>query len=106
MAIRKNEKLFGLMKDEIDGQIMKEFVGLRAKIYSYLEVKNHEDRKITKNCVITRTSLNSQDNKNCLEAAQIENKINHLERTRIDVDGLKKVHKDFIKSNKLISKTE
>ena len=30
-----NEKVIRLMKDELGGQIMKEFVGLRAKIYSY-----------------------------------------------------------------------
>ena len=35
----KNEKVIGLMKDELEGQIMKEVVGLRAKAYSYLKKK-------------------------------------------------------------------
>ena len=33
------------MKDELGGQIMKEFVGLRAKTYSYLRESNDEDEK-------------------------------------------------------------
>ena len=31
-----NKKVIRLMKDEIGGQIIKDFVGLRAKTYSYL----------------------------------------------------------------------
>ena len=69
------------MKDESGRQIMKEFVGLRAKKYSYLQDNNNEDKKAkgTKKCVIKR-KLKFQDYKNCLEEAQIENKINHLEK--------------------------
>ena len=33
------------MKDELGGKIMKEFVGLRAKTYSYLTEGNHESDK-------------------------------------------------------------
>ena len=34
------------MKDELGGNIMKEYVGLRAKTYSYLkDNNNHEDKK-------------------------------------------------------------
>ena len=32
----KNKKVIGLMKNELGAKIMIKFVGLRAKIYSYL----------------------------------------------------------------------
>ena len=99
----KNRKVIGLMKDELGGEIMKEFVRLRAKTYSYLKDNNDEDKnaKGTKKCVIKR-KLNFHNYTNCLGAAQIENKINHLEKIKIDVDSLK----EFLKDNKLILKTQ
>ena len=41
----KSKKLIGLMKDEFGGKIMKDFVGFRAKIFSYLKDRNSEDKK-------------------------------------------------------------
>ena len=75
----KNKKVIGLMKDELGGPIMKEFVELRAKAYSYLNDNNYEDKKakLTKKCVIKRKTK-FEDFKNCLEEAPIENGINHL----------------------------
>ena len=52
----KNKKVIGLMKDRLDGKIKKQFVGLRAKTYSYLIDDVSEDKKAkdTKKCVIKR----------------------------------------------------
>ena len=49
-----------------------------------------------------KKKLKFQDYKNCLEAAQIENKISHLEKNKIDVNSLK----EFIEKVKLISKKQ
>ena len=91
------------MKGELGGKIIKEFVGLRRKAYTYSKDNNDEDKNVkgTKKCVI-KIKLKPQDYKNCLDAAQIENKIKLLKRNKIDVDSLK----EFIKNNKLILKTQ
>ena len=93
------------MKDELGGKIMKKFVALKA--YSYLIDDSSVNKKTkgTKRCVIKR-KLKFEDCKNCLEATQLENKINHLEKNEVEVESLKKDHKELMKNNKLISKTQ
>ena len=58
-----------------------------------------------KKCVIKR-NLKFKDCKNALKTGQIEIKINHLEKNKIDVDSLKEDQKEFIKNRKLILKTQ
>ena len=65
----KNKKEIGLMKNELEGKIMTEFVALRPKTYTHaIDVgKYNEVRKAkgTKKCVIKRV-LKFNDYKNCL----------------------------------------
>ena len=63
----KNKKVIGLMKDELGGKIITEFVTLRLKTYSYLTDDCKEDKKAkgTKKCVIKRM-IKFNDYKNCL----------------------------------------
>ena len=51
-----------------------------------------KESKGTKKCIIKR-KVKFEDYKNCLEAAHIENKINHLEKKKINADS----PKQFIK---------
>ena len=78
-----------IMTDELGGKIMRMFVGLRVKTYSYLIDDGSEDEKAkgTIKCVIKR-KLKFEDYKNCLEATQLENKINHLEKSETGADIL------------------
>ena len=50
--------------------------------------------------------IKKQKAENCLGAAQIKNKITHLEKNKIDVDTLKEDQKEFVKNNKIILKTK
>ena len=71
------------MEDELGGKFMIKFVKLILKTYSYLIDDNSEDKngKGTKSFVIKR-KLKFENYKNCLEATQLESKINYLEKNK------------------------
>ena len=69
----KNEKLIGLMRDELGGKIMTKFVELRAKTYSDLIDDGSEAKK-------AKGTKNLKNYKSCLEGTQHNSKRNYLEK--------------------------
>ena len=67
LPVGLNEKVIGLMKDELGGKIMTEFVALRPKLYSYQKLEGSEDKKCKgiKKCIVKET-LTFEDYKTCL----------------------------------------
>ena len=61
-----------------------------------MKIKN----KRRKNAI--KRKLKFQDYKNCLEAVQIDNKKNHLEKNKFDIDS----PTEFIRNNKLVLKIQ
>ena len=67
LPIGLNKKVIGLMKDELGGKIMTEFVALRPKLHSYEKLDRVEDKKCKgiKKSVVKKT-LTFEDYKTCL----------------------------------------
>ena len=68
LPIRKNKKVIDLVRDELGGKIMTEFVALRAKMYAYRKIDKEVEEKRskgTKKCVVTE-GLTFDDYKICL----------------------------------------
>ena len=62
-----NKKVLGMFKDEVGGRCIEEFVGLRAKLYSYKMFEGEESKKckgIKKSTV--KKSITHEDYKTCL----------------------------------------
>ena len=62
-----NKKVLGMFKDEVNGDIIDEFVGLRAKLYSYKMFEGKESKKCkgVKKSVVKK-SITHEDYKTCL----------------------------------------
>ena len=72
LPTEKNKKVIGLMKDELGGKIITEFVTLRPKTYSFLTDDGREDKKAkgTRKCIIKKM-IKFNDYKKCLLNGEI-----------------------------------
>ena len=68
LPIGKNEKVIGLMKDELEGKIITEFIALRPKTYSYLTDNDKIDKKVKG---IIKKMIKFNDYKKCLLNDQV-----------------------------------
>ena len=98
--------MIGLTKDELGERIITQLTALRPKTYSYLTENSDEKKKAkdTKKCFI-KTKLKFEEYKHYLEANQVENEINQLEK-KLDMNILQENYKEFIKNDKLILKSQ
>ena len=65
LPVGLNRKVIGLMKDELGGKIMTEFVTLRPKLYKKLDGSEDKKCKGIKKCVVKKT-VTFEDYKTCL----------------------------------------
>ena len=68
-----NKKVLGMFKDEVAGSCIEEFVGLRAKLYSYImfEVEESKKCKGIKKSVVKK-SITHEDDKTCLFTGKVQ----------------------------------
>ena len=82
LPVGKNKKVIGLMKDELGGEITREFVTLKPKMYSY-KAGNSEPKKCKgiKKCVVKRT-ISFDDYMRCLFSGERSDRSQLLFRSR------------------------
>ena len=99
LPVGKNKKVIGLMKNELGGEIMSEFVALRPKMYAY-KVGSKELKKCkgVKKCVVKK-DIKFEDYKRCLLTREMEH--------RLQLTLISKLHRiSTIETNKLALSSE
>ena len=92
---RRKNKVIGLMKNELSGKMMTEFAALTPNTYSYLTDDNDENKKRKWHKKVSHTTTKKMKVLTFLEATQLENKINKLEKNKVDVDSLRENYKEL-----------
>ena len=75
------------MKDELDGKIMKEFISLRPKMYSYRVGENGSAQDEPKKCkgikkCVVRKTISFEDYKQCLFEGRVIHRSQVMFRSR------------------------
>ena len=83
LRVGVNKKVIGLMKDELGGDIMEEFIALRPKMYAYkVGTKESKKCKGVKKCVVKK-NIKFEDYKRCLITGEIEHRSQITFRSRL-----------------------
>ena len=78
---------------------------LRAKTSNYLTYDSGEYKKAKDTeTSVRKKKLKFGNYKNCLKVTQFKNKMNHLEKNQIDIDSIKRNHKELKKTINLYCK--
>ena len=97
-----NSKVLGMFKDEACGKKIVEFVGLRAKLYSYKMLDGSEDKKckgVTKS--VTKNNIQFDDYRECL----FSRKEQHRKINVYEVNVMRYIPKKLIKLLSLLMMT-
>lgn len=90
---QKNKKVLGMMKDENSGIIMREFIGLRSKMYSYITENMKEVKKAKGIKINAVNKLSLSDYKNCLYNKEIYYSDMYIFRSKLHEIYTTKVNK-------------
>ena len=92
-----NKKVIGIFKDEVEGEIIDEFVGLRAKLHSYKIIENEKckDKKSEKCKDEESKKCKDEESKKCkgIEKSVIKKSIAHEDYKRCLFMGEKQLRK-------------
>ena len=88
LPIGVNKNVIGLMKDELGGRIITEFVALRPKLYAYKTLGRSGDKRCkgVKKCIVKKT-LDFEDYKQCPACKKqllFRNKLHEVHTTEVN----------------------
>ena len=98
--VGKNKKVIGMFKDEAAGMQIEEFVGLRAKLYSYKMYEGKETKKCKgiKKAVI-KNSITHEDYRDCLFTRRKQLRNTNVIRSRLHEVYSEEVNKIGLSAN-------
>ena len=96
LPVGLNKKVIRLMKDELGGEIMSEFVALRPKMYAYKV--GSKDIKGIKKCMLKK-DIKFEDYKRCLMTGEMEHRSQIMFRSRLREVTMIEVNKLPLSSN-------
>ena len=99
---RLSSKVLGMFEDEAGGKQLVDYVGLRAKLYSYKMLDGSEDKKckgVTRN--VTKSSILLDDNRECLFSMKEQ----YRKMNIIQINFMRFIPKKLIKLPSLLTMT-